>query len=77
MARTLEDIEKAVSRLPRDQLRLFRAWYARMATSNSPTCGRVKLPHPRVARQGDSSGGLRAWQPVRRLPSGASSCLRI
>ncbi len=29
MARTLEDIEKAVSRLPRDQLRLFRAWYER------------------------------------------------
>ena len=27
MARTVEDIEKAVAELPQDQLREFRAWY--------------------------------------------------
>ena len=27
------------------------------ATSNSPTCGRVKLPHPRVAGRGMLCGG--------------------
>jgi hypothetical protein len=27
MAKTVEDIEKAVSELPQDQLRVFRAWY--------------------------------------------------
>jgi len=29
MAKTVEDIEKAVSELPQDQLRVFRAWYER------------------------------------------------
>jgi hypothetical protein len=29
MAKTVEDIEKAVSELPQDQLRIFRAWYER------------------------------------------------
>jgi hypothetical protein len=29
MAKTVEDIEKAVSELPQDQLRAFRAWYER------------------------------------------------
>ena len=48
MARTLEDIEKAVSRLPRDQLRLFRAWYERFDAdawdeqiANDAACGRL------------------------------------
>ncbi len=27
MARTVEDIEKEIARLPQDQLRKFRAWY--------------------------------------------------
>jgi len=27
MARTVEDIEKAITELPQDQLRQFRAWY--------------------------------------------------
>ncbi|MCU7935949.1 MAG: hypothetical protein KZQ99_13885 [Candidatus Thiodiazotropha sp. (ex Dulcina madagascariensis)] len=27
MARTVEDIEKAIVQLPQDQLRRFRAWY--------------------------------------------------
>ena len=27
MARTVEDIEKAIAQLPQDQLREFRAWY--------------------------------------------------
>ena len=27
MARTVEDIEKAISELPQDELRKFRAWY--------------------------------------------------
>ena len=29
MGKTVEDIEKAVSELPQDQLRVFRAWYER------------------------------------------------
>lgn len=29
MARTVEDIEKAIAQLPHDQLRQFRAWYER------------------------------------------------
>jgi len=27
MARTVEDIEKAITQLPQNQLRIFRAWY--------------------------------------------------
>lgn len=27
MARSVEDIEKALAQLPQDQLRMFRAWY--------------------------------------------------
>ena len=27
MARTVEEVEKAVAQLPQDQLRQFRAWY--------------------------------------------------
>lgn len=27
MTRTIEDIEKAITQLPQDQLRQFRAWY--------------------------------------------------
>jgi len=27
MARTVEEVEKAVTQLPQDQLRQFRAWY--------------------------------------------------
>jgi major membrane immunogen (membrane-anchored lipoprotein) len=27
MARSVEDIEKALAQLPQDQLRIFRAWY--------------------------------------------------
>ena len=27
MARTIEDIEMAITQLPQDQLRQFRAWY--------------------------------------------------
>ena len=45
------------------------------ATSNSSTCGRVKLPHQR-RRDGGLYSTARDLQPAPRLPSAASSCPR-
>ena len=33
MSRTVEDIEKAIIELPRDQLKKFRAWYEKFDAS--------------------------------------------